>query len=118
MRDKHNEFILALIKQTNRGEIIWKIVENRTELPHDEFYTSKIYKTKILEKNFRLYEYQYKHYTNEHEWIWNQRKRLEIIDESDEKIFEFEYDYSLNDLFDVVTIKTSGIEHIINDFLR
>lgn len=118
MIDKNNQFILALIKQTNNEEIIWNIVQHRIELPHDEKITSKIYKATILNKNFRLYEYQYKHYVDEDKWIWNQRKRLEIIDQSNERLYEFEYDYSLNDLFDSVTRKTSGIDDFLKNFLK
>jgi len=118
MRNKNNEFILALIKQTNNDDINWIIVDHKIDLPHEEKITSKIYKTTILEKSFRLYEFQYKHYVDEDEWLWNQRKRLELIDESNDRLYEFDYNYSLNDLFDAVSRKTSGVDDFLDDFLN
>lgn len=118
MRDEDSQFIIALIKQTNKGEITQQIVEHEIELPNDEKITSKIYTTTILDKNFRLYEYQYKHYIDEDEWLWNKRKSFEVIDQSNNRLYEFEYDYSLNDLFESVTRKTSGIDDFLGNFLK
>lgn len=118
MRNKKDEFILALIKQTINNQIAWEIVDHKIDLPHDEKITSKIYKTSILQKLFRIYEYQYKHYVDEDEWLWNQRKRLEVIDESNDRLYDFEYDYSLNDLFDAVARQTSGIDDFFIDFFK
>ncbi len=117
MKNRNKELILALIKKTNNNEIEWEIVNHQIDLPHDEKITSKIYKTSILEKALRLYEFQYKHYIDEDEWLWNQRKRLEIIDQSNERLYEFDYDYSLSDLFDAVSRVTSGIDNFIESFL-
>ncbi|MGH1519871.1 hypothetical protein [Chryseobacterium sp. JK1] len=118
MRNKNLEFILALIKKTNNKEIIWQIVNHQISLPYEEKITSKIYKTTIQGKHFRLFEYQYKHYTDEDEWLWVQRKKIELIDNENEKLYEFNYEYSINDLFDAVTRQTSGIEDFLNDFLE
>lgn len=118
MRNKNIDFILTLIQKTNQKEIEWNIVKHNIDLPHDEKITGKIYVTTINGKKFRLFEYQYKHYVDEDEWLWNQRKKIELIDDNNEKLYEFDYDYSINDLFDSVTRQTSGIDDFLEDFLK
>ncbi|UTN02308.1 hypothetical protein L0669_13365 [Flavobacterium bizetiae] len=117
MRNTNSDFILTLIQKTNQNEVKWEIVKHTIDLPHDEKITSKIYVTTINDKKFRVYEYQYKHYIDEDEWLWNQRKRIEMIDDDNEKLYEFDYDYSVSDLFDSVTRQTSGIDDFLKDFL-
>ena len=118
MKNKNIDFILTLIQKTNNKEVNWEIVKHKIDLPHDEKITSKIYVTTVIDKRFRLYEYQYKHYVDEDEWLWNQRIKLELIDHDNEKLYEFGYDYSINDLFDSVTRQTSGIEDFLEEFLK
>jgi len=113
----NTDFVFKLIRETKNDILTWEIVKHALELPHDEKLTSKIYTLEIKDKKFRLYEYQYKHYVDVDEWLWNQRKRLELIDGDNERLYEFEYDYSFNDLFDIVTKKTSGIDDFLHDFL-
>ncbi|MDR6457191.1 hypothetical protein J2786_000284 [Chryseobacterium vietnamense] len=117
--DKQHEFIQKLTKETIRKQIIWSDkLSDKLNLPNEERAISKLYITEIQGKKFRLYEFQYKLYTDLYEWLWNQRVRLELIDNNDIRIYEFDYNYSLNDLFDAVTRTTSGIDDFIDDFLK
>lgn len=117
--NKENEFILKLTKETLRKNIEWKSKQNNNlDLPHEERATSKLYIASINGKKFRIYEFQYKQYVDEDEWLWNKRVRFEMIDDSEERIYEFEYNYSLNDLFNAVTKSNSGIDEFLTNFLK
>lgn len=117
--NKENEFIVKLTKETLRKNIKWNDKQNKgLVLPHEERATSKLYITTIDEKKLRIYEFQYKHYVDEDEWLWNQRVRLEMIDANEEKIYEFGYNYSLNDLFNAVTKSNSGVDEFLDKFLK
>ncbi len=116
---KENEFIFKLTKETLRRNIKWSDKQNKDlVLPHEERATSKLYISNIENKKFRIYEFQYKQYTDEYEWLWNQRVRLEMIDSNEERIYEFGYNYSLNDLFDAVMKSNSGIDEFLDEFLK
>ncbi len=116
---KENEFILKLTKETLRKNINWTDKQSKSiMLPQEERAISKLYITTIDDKKFRIYEFQYKQYIDEDEWIWNQRVRFEMIDTFEEKVYEFGYNYSLNDLFNAVTKSNSGVDEFIDKFLK
>jgi hypothetical protein len=117
--NKENEFILKLTKETLRKNIEWTDKQNKgLVFPHEERATSKLYLTTIGKKKFRIYEFEYKHYINEDESLWDQRVRFEMIDSNEEKIYEFGYNYSLNDLFNAVTKSNSGVDEFLDKFLK
>lgn len=119
MMNKENEFISKLTKETLRKNIKWTDKQNKgLILPHDERATSKLYIASIDDKKFRIYSFQYKHYIDEDEWLWNQRVRLEMVDIHEERIYEFGYNHSLTDLFDAVTKANSGVDEFIDKFLK
>ena len=112
-------FINKLTKETLKGNILWNIVNHKgIELPHDEKVTSKVYTATVSSKKIRVYEYQYKHYVDEEEWLWKRRARLEMIDDNSERLYEFEYDYSLYDLFNSIAKMTANVDDFINNFLN
>ncbi len=113
-------FILKLIKDTKKGEINWESTSNSSlsNLPSTEKPVSKVYTSVISKKTLRIYEFQVKSYTDEDEWDWIQRVRLEIIDENSDTIYEYNYDYSLYKLFKAVREMNSGVDDFMKDFLE
>lgn len=116
--NREERFISKLIKDTQNGEIEWETDDTRITLPSSERRVSKIYRTEINGKNLRLYEYNIKYFRDEDEWDWVERVRLEIIDEENDSIFEFGYDYSLYKLYYAIRKASSGADEFMKEFLN
>lgn len=116
--NKISLFILEVIKMTKKGEIRWHEALHAPKIPDGfEKLIDLAYSATISEKNFRLYKYYVRHYTDVDEWDWNERIRLELIDNYGNSTYEFPYEYSLHDLYEAVREYSSGINDFIDGFL-
>lgn len=117
--NREERFVLKLIQDTKKKEIEWTDEpNNKLVLPSNERAISKVYKTKIGDKNFRIYEYQTKYYKDEDDWDWVERIRLEIFDTDGASLFDFEYDYSFYKLFNAVRKANTDIDNFMKGFLN
>ena len=87
------------------------------ELVSGDFIIGKIYKSEIDNSVFRLTKYKFKDWRDFDEFEWNLRVRLELIDSFGETEYEFEYDNSLNDLYDIVREQISNVSTIVDNIL-
>jgi len=116
--DKLSQFIIKLIKLTKSSELTWDSISPRdTELPNGEVILDKLYETTVNDRNFKLYRYKYKHYRDEYNFEWPQRIRLELLDSDGITDFEFEYQNSMNDLYEIVREQTSNVSNFIDSVL-
>lgn len=116
--DKLSLFIIKLIKLTKSNELTWNSTTPReAELPNGEVILDKLYKTTFNERDFRLYRYKYKYYRDEYDFEWSQRIRLELLDSDGHTDFEFEYQNSMNDLYEIVREQTSNVSDFIDNVL-
>lgn len=116
--DKLSQFIIKLIKLTKSNELTWESISPRDpELPNGEVILDKLYETTVNDRDFRLYRYKYKYYRDEYDFEWSQRIRLELLDNEGNTDFEFEYQNSMNDLYDIVREQTSNVSDFIDDVL-
>ena len=112
-------FISKLIKDTKTGIVNWEDISAKSfVLPTSERIISKIYMTEVNLKNLRTYKYQAKNYTDEDEWDWIDRVRLEMIDAENTTLYEFNYDYSVIKLFNAVRKSNSGVDDFMKNFLN
>jgi hypothetical protein len=112
-------FVSKLIKDTKNGEVVWTDDPNKNiVLPSNERAANKIYTTTVLNKRFRIYEFQVKNYTDEDQWDWIERVKLEVIDAEGLSLYEFSYDFSLSKLFSAVRKASSGIDDIMKEYLK
>lgn len=117
--NREERFVSKLIQGTIKKEIEWKDVSNvNLDLPSNEKAISKVYITKIGDKNFRIYEYQTKYYKDEDDWDWVERVRLELYDNEGASLFEFVYDFSLYKLFNAIRKANTNIDDFMKDFLN
>lgn len=116
--EKVSQFVIKLIKLTRSGELTWRSFANDTEeLPNGEFVVDKIYEATISGKKFHLYRYKFKFFRDEFDFEWAQRIRLELMDSGGNTDYEFEYDNSMNDLYDIVREQTSNVTDVVDDIL-
>ena len=117
--NREERFVLKLIQDTKKKVIEWTDEpNNKLVLPSNERAISKVYKTKIDDKDFRIYEYQTKYFKDEDDWDWVERIRLEVFDTDGASLFDFEYDYSLSKLFSAVRRANTDIDNFMKGFLN
>lgn len=115
---KFAQFVVKLIKLTRSNDITWNsFAPKDEELLSGEIVLDKIYETSINFKSFRLYRYKLKLYIDEYNFEWDQRIRLELLDAFGNTDYEFDYDNSLDDLYEIVREQTSNVINIIDDIL-
>lgn len=117
-REKTTQFVIKLIKLTRSGELDW--VSNPVSNPllaNGEVIIDKIYKAVIDSNTLKLYRYTCKYFHDEDEFEWVHRIRLELIDKRGDTDYEFDYDNSMNDLYDIVREQTSNVSEIVDDLL-
>lgn len=117
-RDKVSQFLLRLIKLTQGGELTWEsYAPINVELPNSEIIIDKVYTSILGGRKIKLYKYKYKYYKDEYDFDWLQSVRLELLDENDKADYEFEYQNSMNDLYDIVREQASKVLDLIDDVL-
>lgn len=117
--NKISKFILELIKRTKKKEINWKTSNRIPSFPDGaERHIDLVYISDISGKIFRIYKYQIKFFRDEYDYEWVERIRLETVNENYEVIYEIPYQYSLFNLYETVREQTSGIEDLIDNFLK
>lgn len=116
---KVTKLVLKLIKLTKAKEIDWEtMTTDEIEYPSDEVILGKIFKTSLSQGIFCLYRYKYKNWIYEDEYVWAQRIQLNLIDDQGKTNYEFEYTYSINDLYEIVTEISSDVDGIIDSILE
>jgi hypothetical protein len=116
--EKVSQFVIKLIKLTTSDEVKWTSYSTiNNELLNGEVILDKTYLTSLNGRKFQLYKYKYKVYRDEYDYEWSQKIRLGLVDINGKSDYEFEYDNSMNDLYDIVRERTSNIMDIVDDIL-
>ena len=117
--NREERFISKLIQDTKKKEIEWiDEPNNKLILPSSERPVSKVYRTEINGKNIRIYEYQIKHYTDEFDYEWIERVRLELFDDDGASLLEFSYDFALYKLLNAVRKANTDVDDFMKGFLN
>ncbi|MDX7085065.1 hypothetical protein [Serratia marcescens] len=118
-QDKSIKLILALNKKTKNKSLLWRVVD--TPSSFDDGTEDKIpvlYVCTYKQKTLALYLRRYKHFYDEHDFYWTEKKCLAIINERHQILFEVdEQGQAINDLYSTVTEQASGIDDLLNDLL-
>lgn len=116
--EKVTQLVLRLIKLTSHNEIKWEPSNVYSpELPNGEIVLDKMYTTHLTNGRFRIYRYKFKVWVDEDRFEWSQRIRLELIDKGNFTEYEFVYENSMNDLYDIVREQASNVSSILDEIL-
>jgi hypothetical protein len=117
--EKLTKFVISLIKATQSNELKWVSTSPpKKEALNGDVILDKIYKAQIEgEKYLQLYRYKNLVWFDEFHSRWEAGTRLELVDRNEEREYEFEYENSINDLYEIVREKTSGISKVVASFL-
>lgn len=110
--------IIKINRETKEGKLVWESSGIRpTSLSGNEILKGLEYSCKVLTKILRLYQYQYKIYTDEDTYYWENGYRLEFIDIWGNTQWPFPYNRAIDDLYDSVQFKLVNVEGFMDDFL-
>lgn len=116
--EKVTQLVLKLMKMTSNNELSWQSnTVHSTDLPSGEVILDKVYISVLERGRFRIYRYKYKYWVDEDRYEWTQKVRLELIDGSGNSEYEFEYDNSMSDLYDIVREQASNVSGILDEIL-
>jgi hypothetical protein len=114
---KQDDFVNKLLKWTQGGKISWDINDYRFHLGGDERVVGKSYISHVEDEIVRIYSYDTKIYSDVDEYVWDNRLRLEIIDNDGRSKWEFQSNLSFSDLYRSVQFKAEGVGTFIEKFL-
>ena len=117
-QEKVTKLILRLIKLTKNNEIEWTSISLRnSQLLGGEQSLGLAYKASLENGNFRLYRYKYRVWRDEDNYDWSDSIRLELLDVEGNTEYEFEYENSMEDLYNIVREQSSSANTIIDNIL-
>ena len=118
LSNKASRTVLKLNDMTKSGDLVWKNWPYPIDsLSGMEKITGNAYVASVSGKQFRIYKYQVRNYTDEDTWDWLPRIRLEFIDENGNGGWQFPADGRIVDLMETVLFKTSGASDFFDVFL-
>ena len=117
-QEKVTKLILRLIKLTKNNEIEWTSISLRnSQLLGGEQSLGLAYKASLENGIFRLYRYKYRVWRDEDNYDWSDSIRLELLDVEGNTEYEFEYENSMEDLYNIVREQSSSANTIIDNIL-
>ncbi len=119
--DKISKIIIKLNRETKEDKIKW--VKNNREMPSSlsgsEGLVGLVYYADVIDKTLRLYKYNFKSFYDEVTWELQVSIRLEFVERFSLKTeYIFPEDRSIDELYETVLYKTSGVERFADEFLN
>jgi len=116
--NKTSKAVTKILRQTQEGEISWRIDSRELFLGPEEHVTGQIYMTSILDKYLRIYKY-YK--PNKEVFVTNDTYfegiKLQFTDYSGKPEWDFPYSNAVSDLYDAVAFKTTNVKEFLDKWL-
>ena len=118
--DKTTKLLVELNKLTSSKVIKWEAIEpDKNFNKGSEDIIPIIYRCEYKGKTLALYNKRYKHYYDEHDYNWSDRITFAILSESGKVIWENPVpSLALRDLFEAVTLQSSGLDDLFDDLLN
>jgi hypothetical protein len=115
---KWDHVVAKLIVDTRAGTVEWEIVPDPSKGWYREEVLGHQYRSKISNRIIHLYEYRYKHYSDEDDWDWVNNIGLELVDTKGTMLWRFPLgNRNRYELLEVVRRATSGANDLIDRYL-
>jgi hypothetical protein len=117
--DITSKAVTKILRQTQEGEISWKVDSRESFLGLGEHLTEQIYMTVILDKNVRIYKF-YKSVKDSYTAMETnfESAKLQIIDNEGKPEWDFPYSNAINDLYKAISIKTFKVKEFLDKWLN
>jgi hypothetical protein len=117
--DKTSKAVTKFLRQTQDGEISWKVDSRELFLGADEHLTGQIYMTFILDKYLRIYKYyrpKKEIYLASDTYL--EGIKLQITDANGKPEWDFPYSNAVKDLYDTVAFSTTNVQEFLDKWLN
>jgi hypothetical protein len=107
-----------LAELTERGDLEWDTVVN-FHGRGEEVAVPPVFEANVKGRKVRVYEYQYKHYTDADEWDWATELAIEFVDENGN--LEYPWKGRLGSrlrLLDAIRYRTAQVGDFLEEFLH
>ncbi|MFZ6665166.1 hypothetical protein [Peijinzhouia sedimentorum] len=118
-QNKISKFLGLLIKDSKSGKVEWTISSSKriNSLEGEQNLIGKVYEAKYLEKYLRIYKYSEPVQVDEFEFQDKVFFKLEFVDDYENNLWSFPFFMrELSDLYNIVQIKSSGIDKFFDQF--
>ncbi len=118
--DKTSKAVTKILRQTQEGEISWKVDSRELFLGVDEHLTGQIYMTLILDKYLRIYKY----YKPKNEAIYGfngglfESIKLQFTDYDGKPEWDFPYSNAVKDLYETIAFSTANVQEFLDKLLN
>lgn len=115
-KDKFVRLVTYLNQLTQENALKWQSVYNpeRLNLGRDKNVGS-VFSASYKGKHLRIYEEQYKYWTDEDTFVWSSRVVLAFVDASGNNEWEFPSVAGLYDLLESVRYQSADVDKFIDD---
>ncbi len=115
-KDNFVRIVAHLNQLTQENTLKWSSVFNpdNLDLGRDKS-VGAVFETTYKNKKLRIYEEQYKYWTDEDSFSWSTRIVLAFVDSSDNNAWEFPNIAGLYDLLESVRYQSADVDKFIND---
>lgn len=115
-KDKFVRIVAHLNQLTQENTLKWSSVSNPDDLDLGrDKSVGAVFETTYKNKKLRVYEEQYKYWTDEDSFSWSTRIVLAFVGSSDNNSWEFPNIAGLYDLLESVRYQSADVDNFIND---
>ncbi|NIL19742.1 hypothetical protein [Pseudomonas sp. AN3A02] len=114
---RFSNMVTRLIEETARGRMIWQLNEAPVSISDGtEDKVGLYFEGRFKETRFSIYEVRYKHFTDEEAYYWSSTVVLAIVDYDDRVLWTQNNYREINELYDDVRRKASGVDRLLDYF--
>lgn len=115
---KTTKAITLLLEQTQEGVLKWQVGGPGKDLTQGtDAIVDVIYVAAKEGRVLRLYPFQFRSYTDEDEWHWEDGVALELSDPQRKSWWQFPKHAVIRDLLEAVKFKTVGVDTFIDKLI-
>jgi len=116
--NKTTKAITHLLEQTQEGVLKWRVSDPDNDLAQGaDTIVDVMYVTVKEGRVLRLYSFQFRSYTDEDKWHWEDGIALELSDPQKMSWWRFPRHAVIGDLLEAVKFKTVGVDTFIDKLI-
>jgi hypothetical protein len=112
--EQWEKVLTKLLEETKTGDISWSAVSR----PNREDIVGFAYAASVKNKRLFVYEYRYRHYSDENEWEYQTDIAVELVSPDGTLEWRIPPSRARHQLLEAIREKTSGAEDFLVEYLE